>query len=254
MELSLTWEMLTFLFFIAIAAGFVDTIAGGGGLIALPALLIVNVPPLQALATNKLQGTFGTLTSSAIMLSKKIVTWQGLRFAFLTSLIGSVLGTIIVHFVNTDLLMLLIPIVLISIALYFGLTKQVGLTEKPPKVSQKKYELIIVPIIGFYDGFFGPGTGSLFTFANVALMGRTMIKATANAKCLNFASNIASLVIFIVSGHISWIIGGVMIVGQVIGARLGSHIVLNHGQQWIRPLIVLICILMCIKLIVEHHI
>jgi uncharacterized membrane protein YfcA len=146
----------------------------------------------------------------------------------------------------------LIPVVLISIALYFGMIKQAGLTGKPPVVSNKQYQLIVVPFIGFYDGFFGPGTGSIFTFANVALMGRTIIKATADAKCLNLASNIGSLMIFIVSGHISWIIGGIMLVGQVIGARLGSYVVLHHGQQWIRPLIVSICILMCIKLIVER--
>jgi uncharacterized membrane protein YfcA len=186
------------------------------------------------------------------MLSKKIVTWQALCFAFVTSLIGSALGTILVHFVNTDLLTSLIPVVLISIALYFGMIKQAGLTGKPPVVSNKQYQLIVVPFIGFYDGFFGPGTGSIFTFANVALMGRTIIKATADAKCLNLASNIGSLMIFIVSGHISWIIGGIMLVGQVIGARLGSYVVLHHGQQWIRPLIVSICILMCIKLIVER--
>lgn len=252
MEVSLSWELLTLLFFIAIAAGFIDTIAGGGGLIALPALLLANVPPLQALATNKLQGTFGTLTSSAIMLSKKIVTWSSVRKAFFMSLMGSALGTLLVHLVDAELLMLLIPVVLISIALYFGLNKQVGHTEAMPRISESKYQHIVVPLIGFYDGFFGPGTGSVFTFANVAFMGKTLIKATANAKCLNFASNIASLCIFIVTGYISWVIGAVMVLGQIVGARLGSHVVLNHGQRWIRPLIVSICVLMCIKLIVER--
>lgn len=252
MELSLSWELLTFLFFIAIAAGFIDTIAGGGGLIALPALLLANVPPLQALATNKLQGTFGTLTSSAIMLSKKVVTWRSVRKAFVMSLIGSALGTLLVHLIDAELLMLLIPLVLISIALYFGLNKQVGHTETEPRISESSYQYAVVPLIGFYDGFFGPGTGSLFTFTNVALMGKTLIKATANAKCLNFASNIVSLCIFIATGYISWVIGGVMVLGQIIGARLGSHVVLNHGQSWIRPLIVSICVLMCIKLIAER--
>jgi len=252
MDIALSWELLTFLFFIGIVAGFIDTIAGGGGLIALPALLLANVPPLQALATNKLQGTFGTLTASTIMLSKKMVTWPTIRIAFFMSLAGSVLGTLLVHLVDAELLMLLIPVVLMSIALYFGLSKDAGARERSPRISEKKYQGLFVPLIGFYDGFFGPGTGSLFTLANVALMGRTLIKATANAKCLNFASNIASLCIFIVTGYISWLIGGAMVIGQIIGARLGSHVVLNHGQQWVRPLIVLVCVLMCIKLILER--
>ncbi len=252
MEIVFSWELLLLLFVVAIFAGFIDTLAGGGGLIALPALLIAQVPPLQALATNKLQGSFGTLTSSLVMLSKKIVTWQGIWLAFLASLVGSGLGTIFVHFINTDTLVLLIPLVLISVALYFAFAKQVGSVEKPPRVSQKIYLFGIVPGIGFYDGFFGPGTGSIFTLANVSLMGKTLISATANAKCLNFASNIASLFVFICSGHISWIIGGVMILGQIIGARIGSHVVLNHGQKWIRPLIIVMCILMCIKLLIDN--
>ncbi|MGH1487369.1 MAG: TSUP family transporter [Cellvibrionaceae bacterium] len=249
MDFSLSAEVLALLFFVAIAAGFIDTLAGGGGLITIPVFLILQIPPLEALATNKLQASFGSFTASITMLRKRVIRWSKVRAAFFASLIGSSVGTVLVHFVEAELLIQLIPAILIAVALYFALVKQVGAVEKDAIISEKKYHLGVVPAIGFYDGFFGPGTGSFFTFANVALMGRTIINATANAKCLNFASNIASLVVFIASGHILWLVGAVMIIGQIIGARLGSHAVLNHGQTLIRPFIVIICLLMCIKLL-----
>jgi uncharacterized membrane protein YfcA len=252
MELAFSAEVLSVLFIVAIVAGFIDTLAGGGGLLTLPAFLILQIPPLEALATNKLQAVFGSFTASMNMLYRRVITWKSVRWAFVASLFGSALGTWLVHFVDADSLMVIIPLVLIAIALYFGFVKQAGKTEQPPKISEPQYRLGIVPAIGFYDGFFGPGTGSLFTFANVALMGRTLIKATANAKCLNFASNIASLVIFIFGDHIVWIVGGAMIIGQMIGATLGSHMVINHGQKLIRPMIVFMCLAMCAKLLVDR--
>jgi uncharacterized membrane protein YfcA len=252
MDVVLSGDVVAFLFIVAILAGFIDSIAGGGGLLTLPALLLVQVPPLSALATNKLQSSFGTLTSSLTMLYKKAVAWPSIRWAFLASLLGSALGTILVHFVDAALLTLLIPVVLIAVALYFGLIKQAGQLEKQSLLTPKQYLYGVVPTIGFYDGFFGPGTGSLFTFANVALMGRTLISATANAKCLNFASNSAALLVFISSGHIAWLLGVVMIGGQVIGAVIGSHVVLSHGQRLIRPLIITVCLLMCAKLLWER--
>lgn len=251
MEFSLSWELILFLFFSAMLAGFIDAIAGGGGLLTLPALLIAQVPPLPALATNKLQASFGTLTASLTMLRHRVVRWSKVRSAFKASLVGSVIGTATVHWVDAEVLTLVIPIVLIVIALYFGLQKRLGEKEKPAIISEKKYRYGVVPSIGFYDGFFGPGTGSLLTLANVSLMGRTLIQATAHAKCLNFASNMASMVVFIASGKVLWLVGGVMIVGQILGAYIGGHTVLNHGQKIIRPLMVLMCVAMCVKLLME---
>jgi uncharacterized membrane protein YfcA len=249
MDFALGIEIFAILFFVAIVAGFIDTLAGGGGLVTIPVFLILQIPPLEALATNKLQASFGSFTASITMLRKRVIRWSKVRLAFFASLLGSIVGTVAVHFVQAELLVQLIPVILIAVALYFGLIKHVGKVEKKAVISEKQYHLGVVPAVGFYDGFFGPGTGSFFTFANVALMGRTIINATANAKCLNFASNIASLVVFIASGHILWLVGAVMIIGQIIGARLGSYAVLNHGQTLIRPFIVTVCVLMCIKLL-----
>jgi len=247
MEFFLQPEVLFALFLVAGLAGFIDTIAGGGGLIALPALLLAQVPPIEALATNKLQGSFGTLTSALTMIKKRKVRFKDIRWLFVASLIGSVVGTIVVHFINPEVLDVIIPVVLIAIALYFLLAPAAGQHETPPKISDKAYRWIATPLIGFYDGFFGPGTGALFSASKVYLRGRELIRATATAKVLNFASNVSSLIIFAFSGKVVWIVGGAMICGQIVGAYAGTHMVISKGSKLIRPLIVTICIAMAIR-------
>lgn len=245
MELTLSLELLSLLFVVAIVAGIIDTLAGGGGLIVLPTLLVAQVPVLNALATNKLQGSFGTLTASINLWRKKAITWSEIKIAFYASLVGSAIGTIGVHFIDASLLEWCIPVVLILIACYFFVAKNAGKEESTPIISQRRYHYGVVPAIGGYDGVLGPGTGSFFSFANVALMGKTITQATVHAKFLNFASNIASLIIFIASGKIIWLIGGVMIAGQIIGALIGSRLILSKGQMIIRPLIIITCLSMC---------
>jgi len=245
-ELTVSIDILSVLFVVAIIAGIIDTLAGGGGLIVLPTLLIVQLPVLNALATNKLQGTFGTLTASITLWRKKAIRWTDIRTAFYASLVGSAVGTTVVHFIDASLLEWCIPVVLIIIACYFFIASNAGQKETDAMMSKRHYHYGIVPTIGAYDGVLGPGTGSFFSFANVAFMGKTLTQATVHAKFLNFASNIASLIIFIASGNIVWLIGAVMIVGQVIGALIGSRLILSKGQIVIRPLIIVTCLAMCI--------
>ncbi len=245
MEIALSSELLLLFFFVALIAGVIDSLAGGGGLIVLPVLLIAQIPPLQALATNKLQGTFGTLTASLTLWYKRAIVWHEIRWGVLASLIGSTLGTITVLFIDVEWLEWLIPIVLISTASYFLLSNTHATHNSQPKISNKAFHLSIIPSIGFYDGLLGPGTGSFFSFAHVALLGKSIVQATVRAKWLNFASNIASLVIFIVGGQVLWLVGGVMIAGQIIGANIGSHLILSKGNVIIRPLIVVTCFAMC---------
>ncbi|MFY0665588.1 MAG: TSUP family transporter [Natronospirillum sp.] len=222
-------------------AGFIDTLAGGGGLIVLPALLLAQVPPIAALATNKLQGSFGTLTSSFRMLRSGLVTWQQVKWLFFASVIGSAVGTILVQMVDVRVLDVIIPVVLVSVAIYY-LVAPKAQTDTPPKMSEETYRTTVAPGIGFYDGFFGPGTGSLFAFSRNVLRAENLIQATAKAKLMNFASNIVSLLIFAFSGHIIWLLGLVMIGGQMIGAWAGSHMIIGGKISWIRPLIVVMCI------------
>ncbi len=244
MELSISWELLAALFAAAAIAGFLDALAGGGGLITLPVLLLAQVPPLQALATNKLQGSFGSLTASLMVTRRGLVRISEVRALFLASLIGSGLGACAVQFVDASTLDIVIPLVLSLIALYFLLVPNAGVLDSSPRLGAGPYGATVVPGIGFYDGMFGPGAGSFFSLAGVALRGQNLVTATAHAKLLNFASNIAALAVFVVGGKVLWTVGAVMVVGQVIGAWAGSHAMVRGGARLIRPLIVTVCFVM----------
>ena len=202
------------------------------------------MPPLQALDTNKLQGSSGSLTASLMALRRGLVKWSRMRVLFLCSMVGSALGAYAVQFVSTKTLDIVIPFVLVGIGLYFLLAPNAGAIEKKPRLNNKLYQSIVVPAIGFYDGMFGPGTGSFFSLAGVALRGYNLVTATAQAKVLNFASNLASLAVFIAGGKVWWVAGGAMIGGQVIGAWCGSHAMVRGGTKLIRPMIVTVCVVM----------
>lgn len=241
---SLSIEIIVFLIIIAVLAGTLDTLAGGGGLLTLPALLVAGVPPLAALGTNKLQSTMGTATASYIMLRDKRVTWRQVRWLMLTAFIGSVLGTIAVQFINTAALSFVIPLVVAMIGLYFLLAPRPGDVERQARLSDQRYQATVVPAIGWYDGMFGPGTGSFFAAAGVALQGKTLLNATAVAKTLNFATNFASLIVFIAVGQLLWSVGLIMMVGQFIGARLGAHFLTTIPANVLRWIIITLCIVM----------
>lgn len=240
-------ELLAILFLVAIAAGFIDTLAGGGGLITMPALIISGVPPLAVLGTNKLQGSMGTATSTYMMLKHNRIHWHDMKYLMLLAFIGSALGSVAVQFINTDALSFAIPVVLLLIAVYFVISPLPSHIETTPRLSKQKYRYGIVPAIGWYDGMFGPGTGSFFSLAGVALRGQGLINATANAKALNFSTNIASLVIFATAGQVVWLIGVTMMFGQIIGAWLGAHSLFRIKPVYLRAFVVVICMSMLIK-------
>jgi uncharacterized protein len=244
---SASYELLSLLFLTAIVAGLLDTLAGGGGLISIPALILSGVPPLSALGTNKLQGSMGTATASFLMLKKKKITWIEIRPLMLLAFLGSALGTLIVQFINTDVLSFIIPIVLLFIAIYFLISPKPSATSTKPKISDTKYSRTVIPAIGFYDGMFGPGTGSFFALAGVMCKGLQLIQSTAIAKPLNFATNLASLIVFIAAGQVVWIVGGVMMIGQVIGAWIGSHCLFKINPAYLRMIVVVMCLSMLVK-------
>ncbi|WP_312815576.1 TSUP family transporter [Brevundimonas sp.] len=241
-------EIVALLFGAAVLAGFVDAIAGGGGLITVPALLAAGVSPVAAIATNKIQGSFGTASATYTFWRKGQIDFALLKWPLLATVIGAVLGAIAVSFVDTAWLMILLPVLLVAIALYFLFG---------PKATDQDVAARMTPLafgavaggIGFYDGFFGPGTGSFFALALVTLLGMGLTRATAHTKALNFASNIVSVVVFAVGGHVLWAIGLLMAVGQVVGGWLGSHAAIRFGPRLIRPLLVVICLAMVAKLL-----
>jgi uncharacterized membrane protein YfcA len=238
---------LLMLFFVALFAGCLDTLAGGGGLIVLPALILAGVPPLQALGTNKLQGTMGTAMASFIMLRHRRVEWSSVKYLMLLAFFGAACGSIAVQFIDTTFLNFIIPIVLLSIGIYFLLAGRILNNITPARISISVYRFAIVPLLGVYDGLFGPGTGSFFALSGVALQGKKLLEATAIAKTLNFSTNIAALLVFILAGKVIWTIGLVMMIGQAIGAWFGSHLLLSINPQYLRILIVLSCFAMLVK-------
>ncbi|MDE9480223.1 sulfite exporter TauE/SafE family protein [Xenorhabdus bovienii] len=246
-------EIYGFLFLVAIVAGFIDSIAGGGGLLTIPALLSVGVSPVQALATNKLQAVGGSFSASLYFIRRGAVDWRSQRFAIAMTLLGAMLGALLVQFVSPDFLRYLLPVLVIIIGLYFLLVPNIGAEDRPRRLGPLAFGCLAGGGIGFYDGVFGPGTGSFLALSYVMLYGYNLAKATAHAKVLNFASNIGSLGFFILGGQVLWLLGLVMLIGQMIGARLGAGLVLSRGQKMIRPMLVTISFLMSIKLLHDHH-
>ncbi len=251
--MHITLELAVLLLGIAFIAGFLDTLAGGGGLLSLPALLLTGIHPLTALGTNKLQGTAGTASATFAVLKARKVSWPSVRWLMLNAFIGSALGTIAVQFINIDALSFIIPAVLLIMGLYFLFSPRLGEYQSEAKLSAPLYSKIIVPIIGWYDGMFGPGTGSFFALAGVSLRGHPLIEATAIAKTLNFSTNIASLIIFLFAGQIAWAAGLIMVLGQLAGARLAAKYLFSIRPQVLRPIIVCMCFGMLIKYSIQAN-
>ncbi|MDC0197351.1 TSUP family transporter [Candidatus Thioglobus sp.] len=231
-------EILAFLFLIGVLAGFLDTLVGGGGLLAVPALLLSGIPPIYVLGTNKFQGSMGTGIATFLLFRKKKLDLQSVKNLMIASFIGSVIGGIIVQFVDTEILSFVIPIVLVIIAIYFIVSPKPRVINSSSN-SDKRFESYAVPGVGFYDGMFGPGAGSFFVMTGVMLKKLEIIQATILAKPLNFASNIAGLIVFFIFGHIAFIVGLVMMLGQFIGSFVGTHYLLKANPKVIRVLIVI---------------
>lgn len=247
--MELTVEIVVLLFFVTLFAGTIDAIAGGGGLITIPVLLSLGMPPATALATNKLQASAGAFTSALYFVRQGLIDLKEMRLSIFMAFVGAVFGGWLLLRVDASALSIAIPVFLILIALYFLFSPNIGTVDRAQRMSLTVFAITAVFFLGFYDGVFGPGTGSFFAVAFVSLLGYNLTKATAHSKLLNFVSNFAALLYFIAFGEVAWLVGGVMIVGQVLGAQIGSRLVLNNGQKLIRPVIVIVCLAMSARLI-----
>jgi uncharacterized membrane protein YfcA len=249
--MDFSFELLAILSLIAIIAGFIDAIAGGGGLLTIPALLFTGMPPVQAIATNKLQACFGSFTATRYFIKQNLVSPRKQQWGILAASIGAILGAIAIQLFDSQLLVTLLPFALILIAVYLVLAKNFGQPSDKPKMNEKKYNASFITGIGFYDGFFGPGTGTFFTLSYCKMRALDLIQATAHAKLMNFTTNIVSLFIFILSDQILGQGGLAMALGQVIGARLGAATALKQGTDFIRYMTIAVCIAMSISLLLK---
>jgi uncharacterized membrane protein YfcA len=230
-------------------AGFVDAIAGGGGMIALPALLAAGVPPVMALGTNKLQSVIGTAAAATTYWRKGFVSLKTLAVAIACTFAAAFVGAFVVKQINTSVLQTAVPIALVGIALYFLFAPRLTDEDKHARLRFALFVPVMGGVIGFYDGIFGPGTGSFFTIGFVALFGLGVTRGSGHTKVLNLASNLGALALFIPSGDVVWIAAGAMAVGQLIGGYLGALTGIRFGAKLIRPLVVIISLILAGKLL-----
>lgn len=251
MELDLS--TIAFLAFFGFVAAFIDSCVGGGGLISLPALLGLGIPPYLALGTNKIAGTISAATSSATFISLGKFDKRLILYLFPISLIGAMIGAKTVLFVPQEVLRVLVIVMMGIIFVYTLLNKKFG--HDPQYKGLNGFTLGLgIPLtflIGFYDGFFGPGTGSFFVFLMVLLFGYDFVTAAGNGRILNLASNIAALSVFIMEGKVIWITGLTMGVAMIVGATLGARMAVKTGVRYVRPLFLVVSISLIAKMVYE---
>ncbi|WP_225026914.1 TSUP family transporter [Xinfangfangia pollutisoli] len=246
---ELAGHLVLLLVLAAFLAGFVDSIAGGGGLITLPALLLVGVDPVQALATNKLQGSFGSGTAAlAYARAGQVRPREQLVMALIAGLAGG-LGSALAYLIPPQIFRAAMPILLIAVAGFFALRPGLTDQDRARRLSPGLFAVTLVPAVALYDGLFGPGTGSFFMLGFVLLAGQGLLKATAHTKLLNFASNLGSVLVFASSGAVLWAVALAMSVGQVAGAALGARLAMRVGARVIRPLLIVSSTAMALRLI-----
>jgi uncharacterized protein len=237
------------LFVVAFIAGVIDAIAGGGGLIILPTLLGFGLPAPVALAIAKLQGAFGSGSAALSYARRGAVDLRECGLGFGLTGTGALIGAFFVGKMDSELLGDLIPWLLGAIVVYFIFRPKLGETSRHHRLEKLPFYLIFGLLLGFYDGFFGPGVGSFWTIAFVTVLGHDFVRAAGHTKVMNFASNIAALAFFASAGTVLWLPGLVMGAAQLIAGPLGAHLAMTRGAKFVRPIFLFVAALVTLKLI-----
>lgn len=234
-------------------ASFLNAIVGGGGLISLPALLFVGLPPSAAIATNKLANTISNATSMLTFLRAGKIDKDLIKKVIPFVFTGSLLGAFTVHLLSPAILKPLMLVMLIIVAIYTIIKKDWGQNTEKKVLSKSKIVMffIILSSIGFYDGFFGPGTGSFIIFTFL-FMGYDFLQAAGNAKALNFTSNFAALLMFLSLGEVNFVYGLIMGVTMIFGAILGSKFALGKGSSYMRLIFIAVTLALIVKNIWDY--
>ena len=246
---------IVFLCLAGFLAAMVDSIAGGGGIISLPAYLLAGVPTHIALGTNKFSSTAGSFTSSLKFIKSGKVNFTIIKYLIPFTLIGSVLGVNTVLKLDQKYLSTLVLVLIVFVGFYTLFSKNIGLEDNlKPKTSSRLFMGILLAFsLGFYDGFFGPGAGSFLIFGFINIFGFNFIKASGNAKVLNFVSNISALVMFAFRGQIYYLVGLPVAIFMVAGAHIGTHLALKNGAKLIKPIFVTMSLAVAVKLLLQMH-
>lgn len=232
-------------------AGFVDAIVGGGGLILVPALFATfpQTAPATLFGTNKGASIWGTTFASAQYLKRVQLSWRVLVPAMLMAMLGSFAGAWVVTLISAEFLRKALPFILVVVLIYTLARKDMGQTHAPHHSEKAQLWLAtgIGLVIGFYDGFFGPGTGSFLVFLFVRVLGYDFLHASASAKLLNWSSNFAAISLFAFKGHMWWQLALTMAVANVIGSLLGTRLALKHGAGFVRIAFIIVVGLLIAK-------
>lgn len=240
--------LIFFLCAFSLLAGFIDSVVGGGGLIQIPAMLILlpGTPVATILGTNKFASCAGTAIAVQRYARQVPIDWPTVAPAALCAFAFAFLGAAAVTLLNTEFLRPIVLVLLIVVAVYVFFVKDLGLIHQP-KHAQKKAQWLGVIIgagLGFYDGFFGPGTGSFLIFLFVGVFGFDFLSASASAKVINLATNIASVIYFAGSGHIIYQYAAPMALCNVLGAAIGTRLAIAKGSRFVRIFfLVIVCAL-----------
>ena len=243
-----TWIMLCSVGFIA---GFIDAVAGGGGMLTIPALLTSGLPPHLALGTNKLAASFGSFTASVAFYRKKLFNPTFWKNSLYSTAIGAIFGTLIVSFLSTELLEKALPIIVVLTAVYTIFAKNivVDCLDLPKQSSNLSKKQVIQGLtLGFYDGIAGPGTGAFWVVSSTILYKVNILISSGLARSTNFISNFFSLLTFIYLGQVNFLLGISIGIFIMIGAMVGSHFAIKLGSKFIRPVFAIIVISMSINL------
>lgn len=235
-------------------AGFIDAIAGGGGMLVMPALLGTGMPPHLVVGTNKLIGTFGTLSASLTFIRKGLfqpALWWAMSFG---TFVGAGIGAVLIYLMSAGVLKKLLPLAILLAAAYLIWPRRTPSSPAvEPTLSQSRrrsVKLLTGGFIGFYDGFIGPGTGAFWMAAAVKLFHLELVAAAGVARFMNFISNLTALLIFMILGNIDYALGLSMGALLMIGAFIGAHSAIRYGAPFIRPVFLLVVVLMAGRLLI----
>ncbi len=251
MALILTAQTYAMLGGAAVLAGFIDSIAGGGGLVSVPALLASGLPPVTALATNKLQSVFGVGTACYRFAKRGYIDFRAYWPTALLVFLAAGIGTIALQIISADALKKVIPLLVIGAICYMVFSPRMTDEDSHARLSKRGYAPVGASI-GFYDGFFGPGSGSFFTTSLVGLRGLGLLRAAAHTKFFNLCSNAASIILFISTGKALWLLGLLMAACNIFGSWIGAHVAMRHGAAVIRPLLIVVSLALTAKLIWDN--
>lgn len=241
-------EEILFLLVGGFAAGFIDSIAGGGGLISIPVLIFSGLPPQAALGTNKFQGSFGLLASAHQFVKHGTVRPRETIPGIIATLIGAVLGAWAVQQLDAGFVNHLIPFLLLLVLVYMLIFRDLGFRDQRARMDQTLFFVLFGLALGFYDGFFGPGTGSFWTMAIMVLLGFNMTRACGHTRIMNFVSTFVALFVFAAGGNIDYAAGLLMGAGGIAGARIGSGLAIDRGARFIRPVFAAVVLLTFLRL------